>query len=133
MRTTLAYLVFIMPPMPCWMLVHGGAKFRAVAIENLMKKKGKFDYILLDTSSIAPLKPSRDRCVQYSDEIRAKIGKFALKHGNSAAMKHFYSELGHEIPESTIRGMRDKYQLMSERAGPGGVASLGQGPKGQPA
>ena len=62
MRTTLAYLVFIMPPMPCWMLVHGGAKFRAVAIENLMKKKGKFDYILLelldtaglaDTSSIA--------------------------------------------------------------------------------
>ena len=81
----------------------------------------------------ASKKPSRGRYVQYSDEIRAKIGKFALKHGNSAAMKHFYSELGHEIPESTIRGMRDKYQLMSERAGPGGVASLGCGPRGRPA
>ena len=72
----------------------------------------------------ASKKPSRGRYVQYSDEIRAKIGKFALKHGNSAAMKHFYSELGHEIPESTIRGMRDKYQLMSERGGawPGSIA-----------
>ena len=78
-------------------------------------------------------KPSRGRYVQYSDELRAKIGKFALKHGNSAAMKHFYTELGHEIPESTIRGMRDKYQLMSERAGPGGVDTLGCGPRGRPA
>ena len=77
-------------------------------------------------------KPSRGRYVQYSDEMRAKIGKFALKHGNSAAMKHFYAELGHEIPESTIRGMRDKYQLMSERAGPAGVDSLGCGPRGRP-
>ena len=77
-------------------------------------------------------KPSRGRYVQYSDEMRAKIGKFALKHGNSAAMKHFYAELGHEIPESTIRGMRDKYQLMVERAGPGGVESLGCGPRGRP-
>ena len=64
--------------------------------------------------------------------MRAKIGKFALKHGHSAAMKHFYTELGHEIPESTIRGMRDKYQLMAERVGPGGVASLGCGPRVRP-
>ena len=73
----------------------------------------------------------RGRYVQYSDEMRAKIGRFALKHGNSAAMKHFYVELGHEIPESTIRGMRDKYQLMVERKGEG-VSSVGCGPRGRP-
>ena len=80
-------------------------------------------------------KPSRGRYVQYSDELRAKIGKFALKHGNSAAMKHFYAELGHEIPESTIRGMRDKYQLLVERgaaADTGEVEAVGCGPRGRP-
>ena len=73
----------------------------------------------------------RGRYVQYSDEMRAEIGKFALKHGNSAAMKHFFGVLGHEIPESTIRGMRDKYQLMVERKGEG-VARVGCGPRGRP-
>ena len=80
-------------------------------------------------------KMTRGRYVQYSDELRAKIGKFALKHGNSAAMKHFYAELGHEIPESTIRGMRDKYQLLVERgaaAETGEVEAVGCGPRGRP-
>ena len=77
-------------------------------------------------------KISRGRYVQYSDELRAKIGKFALKHGNASAMKHFYAELGHEIPESTIRGMRDKYQLMVEKKGEG-VSKVGCGPRGRPA
>ena len=54
---------------------------------------------------------SRGRYSQYTPELRAKIGKFALKHGNAAAVRHFQAELGHEIPESTIRGMRDKYQV----------------------
>ena len=76
-------------------------------------------------------KISRGRYVQYSDELRAKIGKFALKHGNASAMKHFYAELGHEIPESTIRGMRDKYQLMVEKKGEG-VSKVGCGPRGRP-
>jgi len=76
-------------------------------------------------------KQSRGRYVQYSDELRAKIGKFALRHGNSAAMKHFHAELGHEIPESTIRGMRDKYQLLLEREGDS-VAKVGCGPRGRP-
>ena len=56
---------------------------------------------------------SRGRYSQYTPELRAKIGKFALKHGNAAAVRHFQTELGHEIPESTIRGMRDKYQVLS--------------------
>merc|ERR1719342_952029 len=76
-------------------------------------------------------KQSRGRYVQYSDELRAKIGKFALRHGNSAAMKHFHAELGHEIPESTIRGMRDKYQLLLEREGDS-IAKVGCGPRGRP-
>eukprot|EP00092_Neocalanus_flemingeri_P006674 GFUD01007206.1.p1 GENE.GFUD01007206.1~~GFUD01007206.1.p1 ORF type:complete len:760 (+),score=126.41 GFUD01007206.1:122-2401(+) len=76
-------------------------------------------------------KPSRGRYVQYTPELRAKIGKYALKHGNTAAMKHFQAEFGHDIPESTIRGMRDKYQIMSERNGEG-VSEVGCGPRGRP-
>ena len=41
--------------------------------------------------------------------MRAKIGKFAAKHGNVAAIRHFSEELGQTISESTIRGMKDKY------------------------
>ena len=57
----------------------------------------------------------RGRYSQYTPELRAKIGKFALKHGNAAAVRHFQAELGHEIPESTIRGMQDKYQVLSDQ------------------
>ena len=60
----------------------------------------------------------RGRYSQYTPELRAKIGKFALKHGNAAAVRHFQAELGHEIPESTIRGMRDKYQVLSKQQVP---------------
>jgi len=76
-------------------------------------------------------KPSRGRYVQYTPQLRAKIGKYALKHGNTAAIKFFQAELGHEIPESTIRGMRDKYQIMSEKKGEG-VSEVGCGPRGRP-
>ena len=76
-------------------------------------------------------KPSRGRYSQYTPELRAKIGKYALKHGNAAAARHFTAELGHELPESTIRGMRDKYAVLSEAAG-GGVAAVGCGPRGRP-
>lgn len=50
--------------------------------------------------------------------VEGRIGKFAL-----AAIKHFYAELGHEVPESTIRGMKDKYELVAERRGGGGAVS----------
>ena len=78
-------------------------------------------------------KAGRGRYVQYTPELRAKIGRFALKHGNAAAMKHFQTELGHEIPESTVRGMRDKYQVVSEARGGAGVSAVGCGPRGRPA
>ena len=54
-------------------------------------------------------KYTRGSYVHYSAEMRAKIGKFAAKHGNVAAIRHFSEELGQTISESTIRAMKDKY------------------------
>ena len=54
-----------------------------------------------------------------------------MKHGNTAAKEFFQVELGHDIPESTIRGMRDKYQIMCEKNGEG-VSEVGCGPRGRP-
>jgi hypothetical protein len=78
------------------------------------------------------IKPSRGRYSQYTPELRAKIGKYALKHGNAAAVRHFQAELGHEIPESTIRGMRDKVQVLSAGRGAAAVEEVGCGPRGRP-
>ena len=97
-------------------------------VENVQEPFKKNDKI--EGKSVSK-KPSRGRYVQYTPELRAKIGKYALKHGNTAAMKHFQAELGHDIPESTIRGMRDKYQIMSEKKGEG-VSEVGCGPRGRP-
>ena len=39
----------------------------------------------------------------FTDEIRAKIGRHALEHGNTCAVKHFTKELNFDIKESTVR------------------------------
>ncbi|KAJ4442037.1 hypothetical protein ANN_11903 [Periplaneta americana] len=73
----------------------------------------------------------------YSPEIRAEMGKFAAEHGSQRACQYFKSVLGHDVPESTIRGLRDKYLLKREHCGssPSGnkeVTSLGYAPRGRP-
>lgn len=47
--------------------------------------------------------------MKYSAEVRAEIGKYAVQHGNIAAIRHFAEQTGQTIPESTIREMKDKY------------------------
>ena len=47
----------------------------------------------------------------YSPELRAKIGKYALEHGNQETIAFFLRDQGIRLPESTVRNIRDKYLM----------------------
>ncbi|XP_071447925.1 uncharacterized protein [Hetaerina americana] len=80
-----------------------------------------------------------------SPELRARIGKYASEHGNLKTAKYFEAEVGRQIPESTIRGLRDKYVMKqmhvtsSTKTSEGAdgnscqqVTALGYAPRGRP-
>jgi hypothetical protein len=46
----------------------------------------------------------------YTEAERFKIGKYALEHTNSKAISKFSAELGHAIPESTVRNFKSQYK-----------------------
>lgn len=48
----------------------------------------------------------------YSDEMRYKIGRYALENTNIKAAEKFSKMLGHSIPESTIRNFKTAYKQM---------------------
>ncbi|KAB7496792.1 hypothetical protein Anas_01970 [Armadillidium nasatum] len=73
----------------------------------------------------------RGNYVSYSPELRAEIGKYAAEHGNLAAITHFKEKLNIEIPESTVRGLKDKYMIKKMR-GEKDVKSLGFAQRGRP-
>ena len=45
----------------------------------------------------------------YAPELRAEIAKYASDHGNQETINHFRQKLNLNLPESTVRGLRDKY------------------------
>ena len=73
----------------------------------------------------------RGNYASYSPEIRAEIGKIASLHGNLAAIEHFKKKLNIEIPESTIRGLKEKF-INKKLAGEKEVKSLGFAQRGRP-
>ncbi|KAF4519095.1 hypothetical protein B566_EDAN001687 [Ephemera danica] len=82
---------------------------------------------------------NRGNYTTYSPEIRADIGCYAAHHGNQQAVIHFRNILGYDLPESTVRGLKEKYlakkQLCSEIAKgkkEEAVTSLGFAPRGRP-
>lgn len=48
-----------------------------------------------------------DKNVNFDEEQRAKIGKFAVKDGVGRATKRFMTELGVKVSESMKRSTRD--------------------------
>ena len=44
----------------------------------------------------------------YTDEDRAKIGRFAAENSNASVLKHFRGDFP-DLSESTIRGFKSKY------------------------
>ena len=49
----------------------------------------------------------------YSDEDRAKIGKYATENGNERARKHFLTKFPH-LTESTVRSFKKRYIVLGK-------------------
>ncbi|KAG0728467.1 Cytosolic Fe-S cluster assembly factor NUBP2 [Chionoecetes opilio] len=93
------------------------------------KKKGKGGRMRAKARMLGMSK--RGHYASYSPELRAEIGRYATKHGNLAAVHHFKEQLGFDIPESTIRGLKDKY-LIKRARGKKEVVSIGFAQRGRP-
>lgn len=85
-----------------------------VAISPLQETVNKNVERELVLSSVSPASESRKRKKygNYSGELRAKIARYAIDHGNTAAARHFSSTLDAKINESTVRGMKSAYEKM---------------------
>ncbi|XP_037084751.1 uncharacterized protein LOC119105390 [Pollicipes pollicipes] len=74
----------------------------------------------------------RGNYASYSPEIRAEIGRYAYEHGNHAATQHFRGKLGCDLPESTVRGLKEKYIVKLRRNDADEVTALGFAQRGRP-
>lgn len=73
----------------------------------------------------------RGQYSSYDEVLRSKIGRYAAMNGNSAAVKHFTSELGRPVSESTVRSIKKQYIQASKQA-TGDVITLPHGNRGRP-
>ena len=56
-------------------------------------------------------KRKRSATFTYDDESKTKIGKHALLFGNKSAVQKFLKELGHSVPEATVRNFKRHLQM----------------------
>ena len=54
--------------------------------------------------------PRRGSYKIVSEEVRLEIARYAILNGPTRTSRYFSSKLGHEVSESTVRSMRDKYR-----------------------
>lgn len=71
----------------------------------------------------------RGRYAMYDPSLRAEIANFARDHGNQETINHFRAKLNIEVPESTVRGLRDR---LLAKSGSKKVTQLSQGRRGRP-
>ena len=78
---------------------------------------------------------SRGKYIQYSDEDRAKIGKYASENGNEKARHHFLGKIPH-LSESTVRNFKKMYRKKlreeKEKDHPQPVLNIPLQPRGRP-
>ena len=85
----------------------------------------------MDSSSSSSSK--RGSYKVYTKEVRANIGHYAVLHGNKAAVLKFSKECGHNVPESTVRGMKTAFlKEMKKTNDPSTIRELPHKPKGRP-
>jgi len=106
-------------------------------IEEKPKRKRSVRSFRSKKKACSGVGQKRGNYTTYSPEVRAEMGKYAAEHGSQKACQHFGAILGHDVPESTIRGLRDKYLLKREHCGGSSdgdkeVTCLGYAPRGRP-
>ena len=70
---------------------------------------------------------------RYDTSVRAKIAKFAVSHGNRAAVVNFSREMGHPISESTIRGFKKEFvSAVNKGMEPDDIVELCHRKRGRP-
>jgi hypothetical protein len=108
-----------------------------VIVDEKPKRKRSARSFRSKKKSCSAIGQKRGNYTTYSPEVRAEMGKYAAEHGSQKACQHFGTILGHDIPESTVRGLRDKYLLKREHCGSNSdgdkeVTCLGYAPRGRP-
>lgn len=89
---------------------------------------------LADPRVEAPKRKCRGKYVVYTDEDRAKIGKYACENGNERARRHF-SEKIPGLKESTVRNFKKMYREKlreKDQHSPQPVLRIPTQPRGRP-
>ena len=83
----------------------------------------------------AKKRKTKGNYTHYSDEDRAKIGKYATENGNERARKRFLTKFPH-LTESTVRSFKKRYlekmETEKKKANPQPVTSLPNNVRGRP-
>ncbi len=85
------------------------------------KKKG--------SKNLDRTRSKRGQYVAYGAGLRAEIGKYATNHGNQETINFFRDKMGIELPESTVRGLRDRWLVLSSNQD---ASELALGRRGRP-
>ena len=82
----------------------------------------------------SPKRTIRGHYANYRPELRAQIGKFAVNHSNQETVSYFLKHHKIDLPESTVRNLRDKYLLRScaRDGSSSSVDQMDHGPRGRP-
>nr|CAD7195120.1 unnamed protein product [Timema douglasi] len=92
--------------------IYLGAESSSVQNSNIGKKSSPTKRGRPRLKKKTPPMQKRGRYTMYTPKIRAEMGRYAAVFGSAQACEHFKKILGHDVAESTIRGLRDKYLLM---------------------
>nr|CAD7575635.1 unnamed protein product [Timema californicum] len=92
--------------------IYLGAESSSVQNSNIVKKSSPTKRGRPSLKKKTPPMQKRGRYTMYTPKTRAEMGRYAAVFGSAQACEHFKKILGHDVAESTIRGLRDKYLLM---------------------
>ena len=110
--------------------------------DQLESGLGKAEYanVVASVSTLADpelvrKRKSKGKYYQYTDEDRAKIGRYACEHGNEKARRRFLNQKP-KLSESTVRNFKKRYQTKmreeQKKDHPQPVTKVTSQPRGRP-